>query len=54
MFLIGSCVEFRLSDYQALESADVTLVLSGQVIPQSFNITVIAAACTSSLAPATG
>ena len=45
LFLIGTCVEFTLSDYQALELANVTLVLSGQVISQSFNdVTVIAAA----------
>ena len=54
IFLIGTCVEFTLSDYQALELANVTLVLSGEVIPQSFNVTVIAAACMSSSAPATG
>ena len=54
MILIGTCVDFELCDYRALESATVTLVLSGQVISQSFNVTVIATACTSSLAPATG
>ena len=54
MILIGTCVEFASSDYLALESANVILVLSGQVISESFNVTVIATACASSSAPATG
>ena len=56
--LIGTCVQFESRDYKILESVedsvDITLMLSGQPISQSFNVTVIASVCTSSAPPDTG
>ena len=50
-------MEFESHNYKVLElmdSVDVTLMLSGRPISQSFNVTVISTVCTSSTSPATG
>lgn len=50
-------MEFASSDYQTYErtgSVNISLVLSGQVVSQSFIATVIATACTASSSPAAG
>ena len=50
-------MEFESSNYRVLwlaGLANVTLALSGQVISESFAVTVITTDCASPLAPATG